>query len=184
LLRHANGGASAFIRSSWPRPEPTIILEGTPAGRGQVAGAGENGLTIFIPSYSFVQQPNPAARPKLEEEQNDSLKGIAARGPRLGWMENRRARLQAQQYIVLSLGHGLDAPGVWAPTRARLRHHRCKLLRLPRLLDDRRDAQLAYLLHERRVVTLAGRNHDGGVSVQWTLTESAQELHTVHVRHL
>jgi hypothetical protein len=35
---------SAFIRSSWPRPESTIILEGTP-------------------------------------EQNDSLEGIAPRGP-------------------------------------------------------------------------------------------------------
>ena len=82
---------SRLIQFSCPRPQ-AIVLERTASGRRQVAGAGENGPTIFIPRYPSVQQPNPAARPKLEEEQNDSLKGIAARGPRLGWMENRRAR--------------------------------------------------------------------------------------------
>ena len=77
------------------------------------------------------------------------------------------------------LGPGLDAIDRWAPTRARLRHHRGKRLWLPWLFDDRRDTQLAYLLHERRVVALAGCNHDWGASVQWTLTEGAQKLHTV-----
>ena len=121
--------------------------------------------TIFIPSYSSVQQPNPTARPKLEETHDRPLEGLAALGPRLGWIENRRARLQAQQHLLFSLGHGLDAPDGWAPTRARLRHHRGKRLWLPWLFDDRRDTQLAYLLHERRVVALAGCNHDGRVSV-------------------
>jgi hypothetical protein len=90
---------------SWPRPEPTIVLERTPAGLSQVARAGEYGLALGIASDPSIRHSNPSLGSKLQEEEDRRLERLTSLRPRLGWTENGGACFQAQQQVVLSLGH-------------------------------------------------------------------------------
>lgn len=134
--RRLRGGRLRSCRSRAPRPPRSCW-------RPVTAEHAQDRPKDILPS---IQYSNPSLGSKLQEEEDRRLERLTSLRPRLGGTENGRARLEAQQQVVLSLGHVLDAIDVWAPTRARLRHQQRKLLRLPRLLDDRRDAH-PHLLH-------------------------------------